>query len=77
MNHHVTCKSDSEDIRVYIDDILHLRFPRDPNLKLKSWVEGDTKVYVIELWCAGHLDKMKYDNKKLWKDILDILDKNI
>jgi len=77
MKHNIKCKSDSEDIRIYIDDILHLRIPRDPNLKLHSWIEGNTKIYIIELWCAGHSEKMEYDNKKLWVDILNTLDKHI
>lgn len=76
-NQRVTCKSDSEDIRIYIDNVLHLRIPRDENLKLQSWVEGDTKTYVIELWVKNHTDQMVYDNKSLWTEILRVLDKNI
>lgn len=73
----VTCNSDSEDIRVYIDHVLHLRIPRDKNTKLQSWIEGHTKTYVIEIWVAGHQDVLVYDNRKLWKDVLDVLDKNL
>lgn len=73
----VTCKSDSEDIRIYINGILHLRLPRDKNTKLQSWIEGHTKQFIIEIWCANHQDLMSYDNKELWKDILKILDENL
>lgn len=73
----VTAKSDSEDIRIYINGILHLRIPRDEDMKLQSWVEGDSKMYVIELWVKGHQDHMAYDNKSLWVDILKVLDQNI
>jgi hypothetical protein len=73
----VTCKSDSEDIRIYINGILHLRLPRDKNIKLQSWIEGHTKTYNIEIWCANHQDLMSYDNKTLWSDILKILDENL
>lgn len=73
----VTCKSDSEDIRIYIDGILHLRLPRDPNMKIQSWTEGHSKLYVIEFWCAGHLDCSAYDNKRLWTEILKIIDENL
>lgn len=73
----VSCKSDSEDIRIYINDILHLRLPRDKHIKIQSWIEGHTKTYVIEIWCAGHLDRCIYDNKKLWKQVLSALDNEI
>ena len=73
----VTCKSDSEDVRIYIDDILHLRFPRDKNIKIQSWVEGHTKSFMIEIWCAGHSDYMAYDNQELWGQVLKLIDENI
>ena len=73
----VTCKSDSEDIRIYIDNVLHLRIPRDSNIKLQSWLETDTKLYIIEIWCAGNTDLMEYEDKNLWIEILNTLDKNI
>jgi hypothetical protein len=73
----VTCKSDSEDIRIFVDGILHLRIPRDKNIKVQSWVEGHTKTFIIEIWCKNHQDHMSYDNKKLWSDILSVLDENI
>lgn len=73
----VTCRSDSEDIRIYIDGILHLRFPRDKNIKIQSWVEGHTKSFIIEMWCAEHTDHMAYDNKVIWSEILKLIDENI
>lgn len=73
----VTCKSDSEDIRIYINGILHLRLPRDKNTKVQSWIEGHTKQFIIELWCANHQDFIAYDNKELWKDVLKKLDDNL
>ena len=73
----VTCRSDSEDIRIYIDGILHLRFPRDKNIKIQSSVEGHTKSFVIEIWCAGHTDHITYDNKSIWSKILRLIDENI
>jgi len=77
MKSSTTCKSDSEDIRIYIDDILHLRIPRDKNIKIQSWVEGHTKTFVIEIWAKGHSDWVSYDNKALWKSILKLIDENI
>jgi len=73
----VTCKSDSEDIRIYIDGLLHLRIPRDKNIKIQSWIQGHTKTYMIEIWCKNHQDIMEYDNKTLWSNVLKILDEHI
>lgn len=71
----VTEKSDSEDIRIYIDGLLHIRLPRDKNIKLHSWVEGHSKKYFIKIYCKNHGDFFEYDNKKLWGEILKIFDK--
>ena len=73
----VTCRSDSEDIRIYIDGLLHLRMPRDKNIKIQSWIEGHTKTYMIEIWCKNHQDLMEYDNKILWPNVLKVLDEHI
>lgn len=75
--HVVSALSDSEDIRIYIDHVLHLRIPRDKNTKVQSWIEGHSKTYVIEIWSAGHQDVLVYDNRKLWKDVLDLLDEHL
>ena len=73
----IRCKSDSKDIRIFIDGILHLRLPRDKNIKLQSWVEGHSKTYSIQLWCIEHSSVLVYDNKKTWKKILKLLNENI
>lgn len=73
----IEAKSDSEDIRLYIDGTLHLRFPRDKNIKIQSWIEGHSKLYVIEIWAKGHQDHMAYDNKPMWEKILKLLDEHI
>lgn len=73
----IEAKSDSEDIRIYIDNILHLRIPRDKNIKIQSWIEGNSKRYIIEIWAKKHQDYMAYDNKIIWKKVLNLLNKHI
>ena len=73
----VTSRSDSEDIRVYIDCILHIRLPRDKNITLHSWVEGHSKKYLIEIHSKNHSSLFEYDNKKLWVDVLAQFEKEI
>ncbi len=73
----IHCKSDSEDIRIYIDNVLHLRIPRDKKIKIQSWIEGHSKTYVIEIWSKKHSDYMAYDNKPMWVAILKLLDEHI
>lgn len=73
----VEAKSDSEDIRIYINGLLHWRIPRDKNIKLQSWIEGHTKSYIIEIWAAEHSDWVAYDNKPMWEKVLKLLDEHI
>lgn len=73
----VECKSDSEDIRIYINGLLHLRFPRDKNIKIQAWIEGHTKTYIIDIWSAEHSDWVAYDNKPMWEKVLKLLDEHV
>lgn len=73
----IKCKSDSEDIRIYINDVLHIRIPRDKNIKIQSWIEGHTKTYTIEIWCVNHSDKFVYEKRNMWEQILKLLDEHI
>ncbi len=73
----VKAKSDSEDIRIYIDGVLHLRLPRDKNIRLQSWIEGHTRTFVIELTIHGNSDVVVYDNRRIWERVLELLDENI
>jgi hypothetical protein len=73
----IKCKSDSEDIRIYVNDILHIRIPRDNNIKIQSWIEGHTKTFRIEIWCVNHSEKYVYDNREMWEQILKLLDEHV
>ncbi len=73
----VTCRSNSEDIRVYINGILHLRFPRDKNVKVQSWIDGHSKMWMITIWSKRDAEKVAYDNRVLWEMVLELLDKHL
>lgn len=73
----IEAKSDSEDIRIYIKGILHLRFPRDKNTKIQSWIEGHSKKYIIDIWSKKHSVIIEYDNRTLWEKVLKLLDEHL
>ena len=73
----IEAKSDSEDVRIYVNGLLHLKFPRDKNTKIQSWIEGHSKLYIITIWTVGHEDYVAYDNKKMWEQVLNLLDKHL
>lgn len=76
-NHDVTAKSDSEDLRFYIDGILHIRIPRDKNTQLQSWIDGHKKKFTIEVSAKNRTERYEYDNKELWVKMLDLFDKHL
>ena len=73
----ISAKSDSEDVRIYIDGILHIRFPRDKNTKIQSWIEGHSKRYVIKIRTKKHQDYIEYDNKQMWERVLKLLNEHL
>jgi hypothetical protein len=70
----ITSKADSEDIRIYFDNILHLKFPRNKNLILQSWIQNNTKLYYIQIDIENQTVKIEYENKQTWKEVLKQLD---
>lgn len=73
----VTCRSNSEDVRVYINGVLHLRFPRDKNVKVQSWIDGHKKSHSILIRTRKHSEVVVYDNLVLWEMVLGELDKHL
>lgn len=73
----ITCYSDYKDLRVYINGIVHIIFPRG-RTRLQSWYEGNKfKLYKIEIESDGMTDEYHYDCVETWKTILQILHDNI
>ena len=82
----ITCKADYRDIRIYINDILHIIIPRPTantdspdSIKLQSYYLGSkkSKRYIIEIGTGKNGDWYGYDNFDTWKTILQLLDDNI
>jgi hypothetical protein len=73
----IKAKSDSEDIRIYFDNILHLRFPRNKNIILQSWIQNNTKLYYIEINVDHRIIRIEYENKDTWKEVLKLLNIHI
>ena len=82
----ITCESDYRDIRIYINDILHIIIPR-PNvdneardsIRLQSYYVGSRKAkrYFIEIGGGDNSDYFGYDRFETWKTVLNLLDENI
>lgn len=72
----VTSKIVHERIKIYINGLIHISIPIDPNTKIQSWRDAECN-YKIEIWCAGHTDTYAYINFQLWEGILKELDKYI
>lgn len=77
MTDNVKAKSNSDDVRIYINGILHLRFPRDANNKIHSWIDGGNKMFKIKIWCKNHSEYVSYDNKDIWQKVLKLLDQHL
>lgn len=70
----ISSKADSENIRIYFNDILHLKFPRNKNIILQSWIQENTKLFYIQIDIDDQTLKIEYENKNIWKEVLNHLD---
>lgn len=70
----ITSKTTNNIIKIYIDNILHIRFPYQNDIKIHSWIDASTRFYCIEIWCCNHTEKYEYENRDLWENMLKVLD---
>lgn len=75
----VTCKNDYRDLKIYVNGLLHLHMLKKEYLMFQSYLIGsnNSKSYYIEIYCSNQKMNLEYDNKKLWKKILLLLDENL
>jgi len=73
----ITATSDSEDIRIYFKNILHLRIPRNENIIIKSYVQINTRMNYIEIKIPNNFILLEYEDENIWKEVLNLLDKHI
>lgn len=62
-------------IKIFFDDVLHLRFNKDKLLGFQSWVYDEK--FIIEYYLVGGSIETEYNNKEKWKKILKLLDENL
>lgn len=64
-------------IKIFIDGILHLSIKHDELIGFQSWILGDDeKIYCIEYYTKSKDILTEYNNFEKWKSILGLLDKN-
>jgi hypothetical protein len=66
-------------LKIYINKILHLELRIKNHDGVQSWFEGDNnKMYYIEFYrIKGEPILLEYNDIKVWKLMLEIIDKNI
>lgn len=65
-------------VRIYINNILHLKLKQDELIGIQSWMfgYGKSRKYHIELTTKTQTIELVYNLEDKWKSILDLLDKN-
>lgn len=57
-------------LRIKINGLLHLSIKLEDLIGIQSWIVSDSK-YCIEYYTRGSKILCEYDNKKIWKYILE------
>jgi hypothetical protein len=73
----ITAISDSENIRIYFDNKLHLRIPRNENIIIKSYIQLNTRLHYIEIRFNNNNVLLEYELEENWIEVLNLLDKHI
>ncbi len=69
---------DKKQIKIFINDILHLSIMQNELISIQSWIIGynSDRKYCIEYTTKTQVINSEYDNIKKWKSILNLLNKN-
>ncbi len=72
----ITCESDPEDIRIFINGIIHLYLRRSELVSFQSWYinKGCCR---IEIYTTSRDILLEYNSVEKWKIILNLLNENI
>ncbi len=79
MKDKITCLRNNHNLRIYINEILHLQIIMENHNGLQSWLEGTNNFnFFIELYKKGQPSVLcEYDDKERWETILKLLDENL
>lgn len=72
----ITCESDPEDIRIFINGTIHLFLKRKELVSLQSWYINKG-CCVIEIYTTSRDIILEYNSVEKWKFILNLLNENI
>lgn len=73
----IKLKIKGTNVKIYINDLLHLSFVQSEYRGVQSWKEG-TNWYCIEYYFKDSKPiKCEYDSFEKWKTILELIDKEL
>lgn len=75
----ITIDNNTNSIKIYINDILHLAIKKEDLIGIESWVDGENerKRWHIEYTTKTTTIESEYDNIDKWIAILKLLDNEI
>lgn len=72
----ITCKSDPNDIRIYINGVLHILLVRSEIVSVQSWYVSKTCLK-IEITTKNRDVLLEYNSIEKWTKILTIIDEHL
>ena len=68
-----------QNLRIYINDLIHIDLPIKEHNGLQSWLEGsDRRRYFIQFYRKiGEPIILEYEDRNIWEEILKVIDKNL
>lgn len=72
----ITSKPNTDDIRIFINQSLHLYFLKENLLALNSYNNAEND-YSIEITFKQNKILLQYDNKDKWTKVLEQLNKSL
>lgn len=73
----ITHKRHYEQIKIYINGVLHLQFKLLDFVGLQSWIHGEREYFIEYYFSGGSKITTAYSDKEKWKLVLEEIDKAI
>lgn len=74
----ITYDNGLDDIKIYINDILHLFLKKEQIVGIRSWyisLDKDPDPFFIDILFTNNIIHIQYDTREKWLKILEIINK--
>jgi len=66
----VTVRRDTKMVYILINNITHVGFDYEKFVMFQAWINGENSYAIKLTFDTGASDRLEYENRQLWRDVI-------